>query len=59
MMKTSKLKVVSDTNVLLVIFSMRSKYRLIFDKLMDGTYELFISNDILTEYEEKIVKRSC
>jgi putative PIN family toxin of toxin-antitoxin system len=57
MKKISKLKVVLDTNVLLVSLPPRSPYRLIFDKLLDGTYKLYISNEILTEYEEKIAER--
>jgi predicted nucleic acid-binding protein len=57
MKKINKLKVVLDTNVLLVSLPPRSPYRLIFDKLLDGTYELYISKEILTEYEEKIAER--
>lgn len=56
-MKTSKPAVVLDTNVLLVALPPRSPYRLIFDKLVAGAYDLVISNDILTEYEEQIAKR--
>lgn len=56
MMKTNKLKVVLDTNVLLVSIPPGSKYRLIFDKLLMGVYDLFISNEILSEYEEKIAQ---
>ncbi len=54
MMKISKLKIILDTNVLLVSLPSFSPYRLIFDKLIDGDYDLFISNEILTEYEEII-----
>jgi len=56
-MKNNKLKVVLDTNVLLVSLPPLSQYRPIFDKLLNGAYELFISNEILTEYEEKIAER--
>jgi len=45
---------VLDTNVLLVSISSRSPYHWIFRGLLDGHYELFLSNEILTEYEEII-----
>ncbi len=50
----NKLKVVLDTNVLLVSISSRSKYHWIFQELLDGTYDLFVTNGILLEYEEII-----
>lgn len=49
-----QLKVVLDTNALLRSISRRSPFSIIFDKLYEGEYELWISNDILLEYEEKI-----
>ncbi len=57
MMKTSKPAVILDTNILLVALPTRSPYRPIFDKLIAGAYDLVISNDIVTEYEEQIAKR--
>jgi putative PIN family toxin of toxin-antitoxin system len=51
------MNVVLDTNVLLVSLPPRSPYRPIFEKLLDGSYTLVISNEILTEYEEKITER--
>lgn len=57
MMKTNKPAVILDTNVLLVALPPRSPYRPIFDKLVAGAYDLVISNDIVTEYEEQIAKR--
>ena len=51
------MRIVLDTNVLLVALPPSSPYRLIFDKLLDGAYQLCVSNDILTEYEEKIAER--
>ena len=57
MMKTSKLAVILDTNVLLVALPSHSPYRPIFDQLLSGAYTLIISNEILTEYEEQISKR--
>jgi uncharacterized protein len=50
------LKVVLDTNVLLRCISRKSAFALVLDKLYDGAYELYLSNDILFEYEEKITE---
>ncbi|MEE9170513.1 MAG: putative toxin-antitoxin system toxin component, PIN family [bacterium] len=47
-------KIVLDTNVLLVSISSRSKYHWIFQKLLDDTYDLYLSNAMLLEYEEII-----
>lgn len=47
-------KVVLDTNALLRSISRRSSFAIVLDKLHDGDYELWVSNDILLEYEEKI-----
>lgn len=49
-----RLKVVLDTNVLLRSISRRSDFAVILDKLYENAYELYISNDIQLEYEEKI-----
>jgi putative PIN family toxin of toxin-antitoxin system len=51
------MNVVLDTNVLLVSLPSHSPYRPIFEKLLDGSYTLVLSNEILTEYEEQIAKR--
>lgn len=48
------MRVVLDTNVLLVSIPTQSKYRPIFDGLLRGDYELAISNEILSEYIEVI-----
>ncbi len=48
------LKIVLDTNALLRYISRRSQFAVILDKLYDNAYELYISNDIQLEYEEKI-----
>ena len=49
-----RIKVVLDTNVLLVSLSSKSKYHWIYDKLVADEYDLFITNEILLEYEEII-----
>jgi putative PIN family toxin of toxin-antitoxin system len=52
-----KLKVVLDTNVLLVSISSKSKYHWLFQKLLQQEFEIAITNEILTEYEEIISKK--
>ena len=48
------LKVVLDTNALLRSLSRRSPFSVILDRLYEGDFELWVTNDILLEYEEKI-----
>lgn len=48
------LKVVLDTNVLLVAISSKSKYRPLFDAFLEEQYELCVTTEILAEYEEVI-----
>lgn len=50
----SALKVVLDTNAMLRSISRRTAFSIILDKLYEGEYELWVTNDILLEYEEKI-----
>ena len=50
----NKLKIVLDTNILLVSLPSKSKYRLIFDSLISSEFELFITNEIISEYIEII-----
>lgn len=52
------MKVVLDTNVVLVSIPKLSKYREIFDALIGKKYTLIISNEILTEYEEIIGRKT-
>ncbi|HZY37094.1 MAG TPA: putative toxin-antitoxin system toxin component, PIN family [Mucilaginibacter sp.] len=49
-----RLKIVLDTNALLRSISRRSAFAIVLDKLYENAYELYISNDIQFEYEEKI-----
>jgi len=49
-----QLKIVLDTNALLRSISGRSAFAIILDKLYENAYELYISNDIQLEYEEKV-----
>ena len=48
------MRVVLDTNVLLVSISRKSKHHPIFKAILDGTIQLCISNAILEEYQEII-----
>lgn len=52
------MRVVLDINVLLVSLPVGKKYRPIFDALKSGAFNLLISNEILTEYEEKIAEKT-
>jgi uncharacterized protein len=48
------MKVVLDTNVLLVSFSTKSSYRWVFDAFLNEEITLCVTTDILVEYEEII-----
>ena len=52
------MKIVIDTNILLVSIKKRSPYRLIFDSLLSKRFDLIISNDILNEYMEIKAQKS-
>ena len=52
------MKVVLDTNVILVSIPRQSKYRLIFEKILNSSLQIVISNDILNEYHEIITKKN-
>ena len=51
------MKIIIDTNVLLVIIPAYSKYSFIYESLKRGDFTLVISNDILLEYEELMKQR--
>ncbi|WP_428356817.1 putative toxin-antitoxin system toxin component, PIN family [Methyloprofundus sp.] len=52
------MKVVLDTNVLLVSIATKSRYRVIFDSLINNGITLIISNEILSEYTEIIERKT-
>lgn len=52
------MKVVLDTNSLLVSIGRQSKYRPIFDALLKGKIKLLITNEIAHEYLEKIAEKA-
>jgi putative PIN family toxin of toxin-antitoxin system len=53
------MKVVLDSNVLLVALGKRSKYRPIWDAFIVGQYQLIISEDVIHEYEEILHQHSA
>lgn len=46
------MNIVLDTNVLLVSLPTHSKYYPIYQALLNKRFDLFVSNEILTEYEK-------
>ncbi len=50
------LKIVLDTNAILKSISRRSAYAVVMDKLYENAFEVYITNDISLEYEEKITE---
>ena len=52
------MRVVIDTNSLLVSIGNQSRYRPIFDALISGKFTLVLSNDILSEYREVLERRT-
>ncbi len=52
------MRIVLDTNVLLVSIPRKSPYRPIFDALLEKRYTLLLTNEILTEYEEIIALKT-
>lgn len=52
------MRIVLDTNILLVSIPKKSPYRIIFDSLRQHRFTLLISNEILSEYEEIITEKT-
>lgn len=52
------MRVVIDTNSLIVSIGRKSEFRPIFDALLDGKIKLLISNDIVGEYLEILTERT-
>jgi putative PIN family toxin of toxin-antitoxin system len=52
------MRVVLDTNILLVSIARKSRYRIIFDSLITKKFDLVISNEILSEYTEIIAQKT-
>ncbi len=56
-MTTNNLKVILDTNVFLVSILPHHKYFWIYETLREKEYDLLISNEILSEYYEKLTEK--
>jgi len=56
-MKSRKLKIILDTNILLVSISEYSQYHWLYKALINKEFDIYITNEILTEYEEVISKK--
>ncbi|QDK83373.1 PIN domain-containing protein [Spirosoma sp. KCTC 42546] len=52
------MRIVLDINVLLISLPVASPYRLIFDALKAGKFDLVLSTDILLEYHEKLAEKT-
>ena len=57
-MNTTAPAIVLDTNILVAIIGRRSPYRWIFDRLIDGSLALCVSNEILLEYLEVLERKA-
>lgn len=51
------MRLILDTNVFLVSLAVHSKYHWIYRALIDQKFDLVISNEILTEYQELVASR--
>lgn len=57
-MKSDVIRVALDTKVILVSIASQSKYRPIFDAILNGKIEVIVSNDILNECIEIIERKT-
>ena len=53
------MRVVLDSNVLLVALGKRSRYKLIWQTFVAGLYKVVVSEDILHEYEEVLIEHAA
>jgi predicted nucleic acid-binding protein len=53
----SKIRLILDTNILLVSLAPNYKYNWIYRALLDEKFELVLSNEILIEYQEQVTFR--
>ena len=53
----NKLRLILDTNIFLVSLAPKYKYHWIYQSLILSKFELVVSNEILTEYQEQITLR--
>lgn len=53
----NKPRIILDTNIFLVSLAVNSKYHWIYAALLANKFDLVVSNEILTEYQEQIAIR--
>lgn len=53
------MRIVLDSNVLLVALGKRSRYKPIWQSFVNGIYKLVVSEEILHEYEEILIERAA
>jgi putative PIN family toxin of toxin-antitoxin system len=53
------MKIVLDSNILLVAIGKKSTYRPIWNAFVNGKYKLIVSDDVMYEYEEILQQRSA
>ena len=51
-----RLKIVLDTNAIISALGRKSPYKIVINQLIANKYDIFITTDILLEYEEKITE---
>jgi len=49
------MNIVLDSNIILQVAFTQKPLRLVWDKLLDGSYTLCVTEDILFEYQEKVI----
>ncbi len=52
------MKIILDTNIILISLPRKSSYRPIFDALRNSEFELGVSTEIMLEYEEILSKKT-
>ena len=55
---SGKKTIILDTNILLISIPSKSPYRSIFDALINGEFNLGITNEIISEYHEIISEKT-
>ena|SRR5665213_706962 len=53
------MRIVLDSNVLLVALGKHSRYKLIWQAFVKGLYKVVVSEDILHEYEEILIEHAA
>ncbi|HEY5327598.1 MAG TPA: putative toxin-antitoxin system toxin component, PIN family [Mucilaginibacter sp.] len=53
------MRIVLDSNVLLIALGKKSRFKPIWDAFIDGKYQLIISDEIVYEYHEILIQHSA